>query len=210
MHLLSGMRGLPVLELLRVKHWLKNVLVFFPLLFSRQMLSPELVENAIWAFLAFCFISSSVYIFNDLKDLEKDRLHPEKCHRPIASGVISSNTAIAIMLFLVGLSVTANAIASSGAILPWLLLLGYFLLNLFYSCGLKRIALVDLAILSTGFIVRVYYGGAVCCIEVSPWLFLTVLSLSVYFALGKRRGELDRTGGGDKGRLAAILEGISG
>lgn len=179
------------LKLMRVKHWIKNLLVLFPFVFSGQL---SAWGDAAVAFLAFSFAASGIYIVNDLCDVEADRIHPTKCSRPLASGAVSKKWAVAtaVVLFVLAFTVTLRAAAVPVASIAYLFL--YAALNIAYSLRLKHVPIVDVAIIAAGFLLRVLYGGAFCDIWVSPWLFLTVLSFALYFALGKRRGELRRVG----------------
>lgn len=176
------------MKLLRVKHYIKNGLIFLPLLFGQKLFEPSsLIKTAI-AFIAFCLASSIVYIINDIQDAPKDRLHAEKCHRPIASGMISTKKAIIVAIVLTIL-VFILQIAFIKNWLAFLVLCLYVLLNLAYSAGLKNIPIIDIAILGFGFFLRVVYGSLITDIAISGWLYLTVLSMSFYLGLGKRRNE---------------------
>ena len=183
------------LKLIRVKHYLKNGLVALPIIFSGMLFKPELLLKALIAFIAFSFTSSVVYIINDIKDVEKDRKHPIKKNRPIASGEVSKMEAIVVASILLILIVTILLLTNN--FLNWgnIILLIYLLLNIAYSLGLKDVPLVDITILASGFVLRVLYGGLLLGIEISNWLFLTVLSGSFYMALGKRRNELIKLNG---------------
>ncbi len=181
-------------KLLRVKHWLKNLLVLFPLVFSGRAVQPEALGQGAVAFLAFCLVASAVYIVNDIRDAESDRAHPVKAARPIASGAIGPGAAVA---GAVACAAGAVALCVPFAQIGWLalvLLAVYAAINAAYSFGCKDIPLLDVAMLTAGFVLRILFGGAFCGIEVSSWLFLTVLSLSVFLSLGKRRGEIARYG----------------
>lgn len=186
-------------KLLRISHWIKNLLIFLPITFAGQLFSLSYIVNAALAFLSFCFASSFVYILNDVKDKEADKLHPRKKKRPIASGVINAKRAIAVSIFLLFVALALSALPLS----PWppLILLCYIILNIGYSFGLKDIPVMDIAILASGFVLRVIYGGAYCKIPVSLWLFLTILSFATFFACGKRNGELARHGTGSRKTL---------
>lgn len=178
------------LKLIRVKHYLKNFLVFLPIIFSKNLFNITILRKCTVAYIAFCFTSSVIYILNDLKDIDKDRKHPIKKSRPLASGEISKNAGIIVMILL--FIVTIILLMLNGLLLNKanIFLLIYFVINLFYSFGLKNVPLLDITILSFGFVLRVLYGGSIASISVSSWLFLTVLSVSFYMALGKRRKEL--------------------
>ena len=178
------------LKLMRVKHYLKNVLVALPVIFAGVALHPVNIFKTLIAFITFSLTSSIIYIINDIRDVEKDRKHPVKKKRPIASGEVSIKAAIilAILLFVATIAI----LYFSGLLFNYgvIVLLVYFVLNLGYSFGLKDIPLVDITILASGFVLRALYGGLLLNIDLSNWLFLTVLSGSFYMALGKRRNEL--------------------
>ena len=143
--------------------------------------------RAIMGFFCFCLVSSAVYILNDYKDIEKDRNHPTKKNRPLASGRIKSKNAIILMLIclMVVFSVTIVLDNSEGAVC----LVLYFALNVAYSMGLKNKSIIDIVILAAGFVIRVLYGGFVTEIVISKWLYLVVVTGSLYMGLGKRRNE---------------------
>ena len=178
------------LKLMRVKHYLKNFLVFLPIIFSGNLFNLNILLKCIVAFFAFSFTSSVIYILNDLKDIEKDKNHPIKKNRPLASGEISKKTGIIIMTLLFIITIVLLILNELLLNKANIFLLIYFVINIFYSCGLKNVPLLDITILSFGFVLRVLYGGSVVSIPVSSWLFLTVLSVSFYMALGKRKKEL--------------------
>lgn len=179
------------IQLLRIKHYIKNLLVFVPLLFSGQFFDCQKFKFGIWGCLSFCFMASAVYIFNDLKDVEKDKLHPRKCMRPIAGDTISKTSAVFFMIICVLLSIAVIMLGFQMMrylVLPFI----YLILNVMYSMGLKNVPLVDILILVSGFVLRVLYGAQVTDIEVSGWLYLTVVAISFYMGLGKRRNEIGK------------------
>ena len=180
------------LKLIRVKHYLKNFLVFAPLLFSGKFFEGPLFLNTLFAFIAFSFVASVVYIINDIRDVEKDRLHPIKKNRPIASGKVSKAEGIilAIILFVIAMSI--NWLIKPTPV-SFGILLAYLVMNIAYSFGLKNIPSIDILILSIGFLLRVFYGAVILNLPVSNWLYLTILSISFYLGLGKRRNEIDRS-----------------
>ena len=180
------------LQEMRVHHYIKNLLVFAPLVCSGQFLNPDKLLPSIYAFLSFCFISSAVYFINDIRDIEKDRNHPTKCNRPIAAGHISVRAAICFTLALIALAILFNCLCFHP--FATVLLVLYFLLNLGYSFGMKNIPLLDVTILAAGFLIRALYGSVVTDIEMSDWLYLVILSAAFYLGLGKRRNELKRQG----------------
>lgn len=182
------------LKLIRIKHYLKNLLVFLPAIFSGMLFDVNIFLRAVIMFLTFSFTSSIIYVINDINDIESDRKHPIKKNRPLASGKISKTKAIVTICILVLLIVGLLYIADILFDFSLLILLFYFIINLGYSFGLKNIPLVDITILALGFVLRVTYGGVGLEIDISNWLFLTVLSISFYMALGKRRNELIKNG----------------
>lgn len=178
-----------LVALARPKHYIKNGLVFLPLIFSGKLLRGDYFEHVLLATIAFSLIASVVYIINDIRDVKRDRKHPRKKFRPIASGAISPYQAGLFAILLAAVAVALGiAIGSSRTV--WLLLATYLLVNIAYSVGLKNVPVVDVAILAAGFVLRVLYGGSVVDVDVSRWLYLTVLAGAFYMGLGKRRGEL--------------------
>lgn len=178
------------LELIRAKHWVKNILIFIPLLCSNEINRNNIIK-IILAFFAFSFATSFVYILNDIKDIEKDKLHPRKCKRPLPSGKIKKSIAIYIAIIMITLSIIINCFINKNILnISLYLLLSYIIINVFYSLGLKNIAIIDVILLASGFVIRVYYGAAINDIEVSNWLFLTILNASLFLGLGKRKKEL--------------------
>lgn len=183
-------------RLMRVHHYIKNILIFAALACSGQLFLADRFLPALAGFGAFCMTASAVYVINDIRDREKDRLHPFKCRRPIASGRVCVKNAWIFAALLLALAVLCELpvfnLLSTG------LLVLYLLLNLAYSFGLKDVPLVDVTVLVSGFLIRVVYGALVTGVPVSNWLYLTVVALSFYFALGKRRNEqkrADKSGG---------------
>lgn len=176
------------IKLMRVSHYIKNLLVFLPLFFSGQIFEGRKFLVNLLVFFALSAVSSIVYIINDIFDRERDRKHPTKCKRPIAAGTISVKAAMCFAGFLFVVAVVCN-----GVVFNWkvsAIMLAYLLLNLGYSFGLKNIPIVDIVILVSGFILRILYGAIVNEIEISNWLYLTVFVISLFLSLGKRRNEL--------------------
>lgn len=185
-----------LIRLMRVKHYLKNLLVFAALFFSGRLTETGLLWQNVWGFLAFCALSSFIYILNDLRDAPKDRLHPTKCLRPIAHGDVSPKAAKGLAAVLLGLTIACHGFSGFGLIGGACLLL-YLVLNIGYSYGLKNVPVLDITLLTCGFLLRTLYGSTIVGIPISEWLYLTVTSLSFYLAMGKRRNELVRLGGSD-------------
>lgn len=182
-----------LVALMRPKHYLKNGLIFVPLLFSGKLFEGSNFVNVLLATIAFSAAASIVYIINDIRDVEKDREHPKKKFRPIASGKVSVGQATTLGVVLALVAFVFGYI-SSMSVASWLLLASYLAINVVYSAGLKNIPVVDVAILAAGFVLRVLYGASVVDVEVSRWLYLTVLAGAFYMGLGKRRGELVTNG----------------
>lgn len=181
------------LKLMRPKHYIKNFLIFLPLLFSGKLLNLSNILITLGGVICFSLMASSIYIINDIKDKDKDRKHKTKCNRPIASGKISVKNAI-IFMFVLLILVTVLVIVMNLSILSIGFLALYFILNLAYSLGLKNIPLIDIIILVSGFVIRVLFGASILSITVSNWLYLTVIAISFYLGLGKRRNEIMKTG----------------
>ena len=178
------------LQLIRVHQYIKNGFVLLPVFFASQMLNTQIVVTALIGFFAFCFLSSVVYIINDIKDVEADRKHDTKRLRPIANNTVSVRTACILACVLLIVSTVLNFFAKGDDVLAWVYILVYLIINLAYSFGLKKIPLVDITILTSGFLLRLLYGARISGIEISHWLYLTVIAMSFYLAIGKRRNEL--------------------
>lgn len=185
-----------IVKLMRIKHWIKNFLIFLPAFFERNLLESSVLANLLLGFLAFGFVTSVVYIINDLKDVEKDRKHEIKCKRPIASGAVSEKEAKYLIVILGIASIAMLSLLRTGhdwQVAGWCMV--YLVLNIGYSMGLKNMPIVDIAILASGFIIRVMYGASVSDVTASNWLCLTVMAFALYMGIGKRRNELKRVGG---------------
>jgi len=177
-----------VFKELRIKQWVKNLFVLIPLVFDRQLLNSEALLRSITGFIIFCLVSSSVYIINDIMDIEADRQHPKKKYRPIASGKIPVNIAWIISIFLVLLPTVASFFLSP---LFAIIIIVYFIINLAYSKKLKHLVLIDVMIIASGFVLRVAAGVSLIVFErFSPWLYVVTTLFALFLALGKRRGEL--------------------
>lgn len=177
------------LKLLRPHHYIKNILIILPLFFSGTFLtSPGKILNAIYAFICFCFVSSAIYIINDIRDKEQDKNHPRKSQRPIASGAVSVKAGMIILTALLVIAAVISLVFLPP--LSSLFLIGYIVINLLYSFGLKNIPVWDVTCVASGFLLRLVYGAFVTGIVISNWLYLTVITASFYMALGKRRNEL--------------------
>lgn len=173
---------------MRPKQWTKNVFIFAALLFDIKLLDVTYVGRITLAFILFCILSGSVYLINDLTDIDRDRQHPVKRNRPLASGGLSKSWAVsaAIVLPIIALSLSFLLQPLFG-----LIALVYFVIQLFYSFGLKDVVILDVLIIAAGFVLRVAAGSAVAEAErFSPWLYVCITLLALFLALGKRRNEL--------------------
>ncbi len=179
---------LKYLKLIRVKHYVKNFIVFLPLFFSGLLFDQTKLLSCCLGFVVFSFVSSVIYVINDLRDIEKDRQHPTKKNRPLASGAVDKNVAIIIAICLLCVAILLLVVMRSVAGAVWVTV--YFVANLAYSFGLKNVPIVDVVILASGFVIRMVFGGVITGIEISQWLYLVVVTGSLYMGLGKRRNEL--------------------
>ena len=173
------------------------LLIFLAIIYNGNLLNIHYLKITTISFFSFCLMASAVYVLNDLVDIEKDRKHPTKKKRPIASGAIGIKKAIAFFIILVIGSILIQSFLWIGNILSYeryiqsiIFLFFYLFLNIIYSKYAKNIPIVDIVVLALGFLIRVYYGGVVIGVHISNWLYLTVLSFSLYLVIGKRRGEL--------------------
>lgn len=184
------------LKLIRVKHWLKNGLVFLPLFFSINLFNTEYYLGAILAFIVFSFSASIVYVLNDISDVEKDKLHPVKKKRPLAAGTISIKQAKIVIAVLVLLSAIMiyYVFKTTNNLLTIFIPIIYIVLNILYSKWLKHIPIIDVVILVSGFVLRVMYGGVSIDVEVSKYLYLMIIFGSFYLGFGKRRNEIIKNG----------------
>jgi 4-hydroxybenzoate polyprenyltransferase len=181
-------RALAMIRSLRPKQWTKNLLVFAGLIFTYNLLNTEMLTRVILSFVAFCALSSAGYIWNDLRDIAADRLHPIKRRRPIAAGLVPPGLAVVMGLVLgvAGLGL-ALALGTSFALVASL----YMLLTVTYSIWLKHLVLIDVFGISAGFVLRAVGGAVVIGVPVSPWLYVCTVLASLFLALGKRRNELE-------------------
>ncbi len=177
-----------LLRTMRPRQWIKSVIVYAALVFDGKLFVPELFVKTTIIFAAFCLISSSVYIINDLADIEKDRQHPRKRNRPLASGQLQPAIAVGAAAVLALLSIVAAFWLS-----PWagLILLVYLAQNIAYSFWLKNIVIIDVMVLALGFLLRVMAGVVVVEVQnFSPWLYVCVTLLALFLGFGKRRQEI--------------------
>ncbi len=200
-----GVRLRALFTAIRPRQWTKNLAVFIGLVFAQRLLNPLLGERAILGYLTFCFASSSMYLLNDLIDLEKDRQHPVKCTRPLASASLPTSWAIGGMItllvlcavlisytFFIPIPARQDIFAAFGGanVLFALTIVTYLLLMLLYNLRLKHMVLIDVFTIAAGFVLRILAGTVVVAVSISPWLYLVTCFLSLFLALGKRRHEL--------------------
>ena len=179
--------GIELVKLSRPLHWIKNFALFAALIFTGNLFQKVLFDKVVWAFLAFNLITSATYIFNDIMDAGRDRLHPIKKFRPVAAGSVP--VPFAFFVFVV-FSIVSLWIANLLSPIFFLLVLGYLVLQIAYSLGLKNLAILDILIIASGFIIRVYSGAFVIDAHLSVWFLLCVISVALFLASGKRRAEI--------------------
>jgi 4-hydroxybenzoate polyprenyltransferase len=177
-----------LIRTMRPRQWTKNVFVMAAVVFDRQLTHPIALARSVSAMVLFCILSSCVYIINDLIDVEADRNHPIKCHRPIASGDLSPKTAIIALVILLAITFPLTYLLSPQFALISLI---YFLGNLAYSFWLKHIVILDVIVLASFYVLRVGAGVSVINVErFSPWLYVVTTLFALFLAFGKRRAEL--------------------
>jgi len=177
-----------LLKNMRIRQWHKNGFVFFALIFDKQLFQRDAFFVTLGGFFLFCLVSSSVYLFNDIADIESDRQHPEKKHRPLASGKLPVNAAAtaAIMLALIAIVFGYLLAPTFAAVVT-----GYFVINLLYSRWIKHVPILDVLVISSGFVLRVVAGVTLITVErFSPWLYVITTLFSLFMGFGKRRAEL--------------------
>jgi 4-hydroxybenzoate polyprenyltransferase len=178
-----------LIKTMRLRQWTKNGFLFFGLIFDKQLFIPEAFLRTVAGFFLFCLVSSAVYLFNDIADVEADRNHPEKKFRPIASGKLPVSVASATALALTFIAIPLSYLLSP---LFALVLAAYLIINLLYSRWLKHVSILDVLIISSGFVLRVA-AGVILISPVerfSPWLYMITILFSLYIGLGKRRAEM--------------------
>lgn len=176
-----------LIKLMRPKQWTKNLIVYIPLFFAHKMQDASLFIDASACVLAFCLVSSAIYIFNDILDRSADRLHPKKCKRPLASGELSVFEAVSLALFLL-----PAGLALSFAVRPslMLVLLFYTVMTVAYSIKLKHLPIVDVCVISAGFVLRAVAGAVAVNVPASAWFLLCTTLGALFLGLEKRRNEL--------------------
>lgn len=181
-----------IIQLLRPHQWLKNFFIFLPLFFGKHLLDLEYVIPSLIAFFAYSLAASAIYCFNDIWDVEADKLHPKKCKRPIASGKISKAMGYVIAVVCIILALSIDFIGMNGKPRYWLayILVFYLVMNVAYCVKLKQIALVDVFTIAIGFVLRILAGSAATGIELSQWIILMTFLLALFLAFAKRRDDV--------------------
>ena len=180
------------LLLIRPQQWIKNGFVLIPMFFGGRLLNVDDAFASVVTFFAFSFVASAIYCFNDIIDVEADRRHPIKCHRPIASGAVSVPTAYALMVILTLLSALLLFFLPQRAGETAGIVAFYFLLNMAYCLWLKRHAIIDVCTVAFGFVLRILAGGMACEVAVSNWLVLMTFLLALFLSFAKRRDDVLR------------------
>jgi 4-hydroxybenzoate polyprenyltransferase len=172
---------------IRPQQWLKNLFIFAPLIFSENIFNRSMFLLSLLAFAVFCLLSGALYILNDLKDIEEDRLHPIKSKRPLAAGRLKKSQAIAAFVILSFVSLLLAAMVNREFL--WVCLV-YFVLQIAYSFTLKHVVILDVFIVASGFFLRVIAGAVAIQVQISPWLLICTTLLALFLALSKRRHEI--------------------
>ncbi|MBK8583676.1 MAG: UbiA prenyltransferase family protein [Flavobacteriales bacterium] len=186
-HHVQAMKLGTLRDLLRAEQWVKNGFLVLPAFFAGNILAPGVLPQVLLGMVAFSLVASSIYIVNDLRDAPADRLHPRKCKRPIAAGLVKPSFAIAVACVLAAIGLGSAFLLNTEF---GLIALGYGLMNLAYSLYLKRWAILDVMIIALGFILRIHGGGALAEVPISMWLEILTFLLALFIAFGKRRDEV--------------------
>ena len=173
---------------MRPKQWIKNILIFAALVFDRQLFDVEPFLRTVAGFVLLCLASSTIYLINDIADIEQDREHPKKKNRPLASGALSVRIAAVAALVFGIIAISTSFILGAGF---GMILFLYLIINLFYSFWLKHIPIIDVMLVASGFVLRVGAGVSLIVVErFSPWLYVCTTLLALFMSFGKRRAEI--------------------
>ena len=181
-----------LIRLIRPHQWIKNLVVLLPVFFGGALLQPEAVYAALVTAMSFSFAASSIYCLNDIVDVEDDRRHPVKCHRPMASGAITVVQGYLLMALMFALSMVSTLLLSSHQTETASVILFYWLLNIAYCLRLKRYAIIDVCIVAFGFVLRILAGGYATDIRLSRWIVLMTFLLMLFLSFAKRRDDVVR------------------
>lgn len=181
------MRLVTIRDLLRAEQWVKNGFLVLPAFFAGNILAPGVLLRLLLGVAAFSLVASAIYIVNDLRDAPADRLHPRKCKRPIAAGLVRPSAAISIACVIAAAGLSGAFVLGTNF---GLIVLGYAVMNLAYSLYLKKWAILDVMIIAVGFLLRIHAGGALVEVPISMWLEILTFLLALFIAFGKRRDEV--------------------
>lgn len=181
-----------LIKIIRPQQWIKNVFVLVPLFFGGSLLDTADIFAALVTTMAFCLVASAIYCLNDIIDVEDDRRHPVKCHRPIASGRVSVTQGYVCMAVLAIGSLASTLILGEDGVKTAAVIAVYLLLNIAYCLWLKRFAIVDVCVIAFGFVLRLIAGGTATDIELSNWIVLMTFLLTLFLSLAKRRDDVVR------------------
>lgn len=179
-----------IIKVARPSHWIKNLFVFLPVFFGGGLLNTTDAIAAALAFMSFSLAASAIYCLNDIIDVEADRAHPVKCHRPIASGAISIPQAYTMMAVSMALSVMLMFLLPEGQWKTICVIAAYFVLNVAYCLRLKQYAIIDVCIIASGFVLRILAGGYATGVQLSKWIVLMTFLLTLFLAFAKRRDDV--------------------
>lgn len=191
-----------IIKTVRPRQWIKNFALFAALIFSGGLFSPPAISEAVLGFILFCAFSSATYLLNDVFDIERDKLHPFKRKRPIASGIVPVYLAISLAL---GIVIIALPIAYNLSPAFFLAGVAYLVMQLFYSAYLKQVILLDVIVIAAGFVLRIYAGVWAIDAHLNVWFLLSVISFALFIAIGKRRSELTLMKAAEAGRHRETL-----
>ena len=177
-------------KVMRPVHWIKNLSLFAAIFLSGTLLDKGQLTKVVWAFAAFCLVTSATYIINDIFDIKADRLHPAKKFRPIASGSLPVSVALVEAVVLALASIFVAIFGGLNSLFISVIII-YLVMQFFYSLGLKNVAIIDIIIIAAGFVLRVYAGAFVIDAHLSVWFLLCVISAALFLASGKRRAEIN-------------------
>lgn len=179
-------------RIIRPRQWVKNFFVFIPLFFGGALLDTHALLATTITFAAYCFVASSIYCLNDIVDVDADRRHPVKCHRPIASGEVSVLQGYVLMAFMLALSMATVALLPERRLIVGGIILFYWLMNVAYCLKLKSYAIIDVCIVAFGFVLRILAGGEAVGIALTSWLVLMTYLLTLFLSFAKRRDDVLR------------------
>ena len=182
-----------ILRLTRPKQWIKNFFVFVPMFFGGELFNLHSLWLVVVTFLAFSLMASSIYCYNDIVDVDADRLHPIKCHRPIASGAVTIRMGYVLMSVTFALSITIMCLLPPEVMSSVMaVVVFYYLLNLAYCSKLKQYAILDVCIVAFGFVLRILAGGFACELPLSNWIVIMTFLLTLFMSFAKRRDDVLR------------------